>query len=135
MKWAPQPSVTGKGEESSIRSSSPTSSGTSTPTTGGTYISPLAKAITERLSFWKLQRGDEIRSSQLEQEDRLLDSIDDHESHDLDPGDVIENIVSTNAPEPTSTEARDLAMEEKIVRECIRQFSKGDMYFSYSFGS
>jgi len=48
---------------------------------------------------------------------------------------VISTILATLAPQPTTTEQRHADLEEKIVRECIREFTKGDMYFSYTFGA
>jgi hypothetical protein len=42
--------------------------------------------------------------------------------------------VETLAPAPASTEEQHTVLEDKIVKQCIREFTKGGMYFAYTFG-
>jgi hypothetical protein len=52
----------------------------------------------------------------------------------LGPEKVVEAIVNATAPAPTSSEERHRELEEKVVRECVRELTKGGMYFAYTFG-
>lgn len=51
-----------------------------------------------------------------------------------DPAEVLEGILDATAPAPVTQEEKHSELEEKIVRECIREFTKGGMYFAYNFG-
>ena len=52
----------------------------------------------------------------------------------LGPEKVVEAIVNATAPAPSSNEERHRELEEKVVRECVRELTKGGMYFAYTFG-
>jgi hypothetical protein len=128
----------------SVLSSSPASSGYSTPTTAGTSISPLANTLAEKLSFWKIQRGIEGNEASLiaskasgdhETLGEMLDDIDKGDIAGITPSQAVDDIVAAVAPEPRSAEERYLALEIKVLKETVRQFTKGGMYFSYSFGT
>lgn len=143
VKWAPQnhPNVTP--DAASILSSSPASSGYSTPTSGGIAIAPLAKALAERLSFWKNSGAptqDEASlvasktSGDYETLGELMDDIDNGETAAIEPSKAVEDIVTAAATEPSTSEERNTRLEDKILKETVRQFTKGGMYFTYSFG-
>ncbi len=114
------------------RSPSDSSSDLSTESATG---SPVIKAIASRLSFWKKpifpptperEPTQDDATTTPEEEERLL-------MEDKEPEEVLASIL---APEigPISTEERHSELDEKIVRECIKEFTKGGMYFAYNFG-
>lgn len=140
VKWAPQqpPSVSiPNGDNVSIQSGSPTSSGASTPVSANTPISPFAKVLAERLSFWKLRRVSNAPSAKTADGtsevaiDDLMESMD---KGVVEPGEVLDTIITAAAPPPQTIEERHSELEEKVVKETIRQFTRGGMYFSYGFG-
>jgi hypothetical protein len=131
-------------DATSIFNSSPSSSGYSTPTAIGVSVAPLAKAVSERLSFWKNKRvGDTDEASIIaskasgdhETLGELVDDIDNGDTAGITRAQAIDDIVAAGAPEPQSDEERYRTMEEKVLREWVRQYTKGGMYFSYTFGS
>ncbi|KAG8818170.1 hypothetical protein FRC18_000223 [Serendipita sp. 400] len=147
VKWAPLhvPNVTPDAD--SILTSSPTSSsGVSTPTSslngGGVAIAPLAKTLAERLSFWKSKRASkdgeaELIASRAASGDHetlgdLLDEIDKGDATTVESTRAIEDIVVAAAPEPLTVQEKHDRLEEKVLRETVRQFTRGGMYFSYS---
>jgi hypothetical protein len=142
VKWAPQHLPTTTPDATSVFSSSSTSSGYSTPTTSGASISPLANTLAEKLSFWKRQRGVGDNEASLivskasgrhETIGEMLDDMDNGDTN-IAPDQAVEDIVTAAAPEPKSAEERYQALEVKVLKETVRQFTKGGMYFSYSFG-
>ena len=113
------------------------SSGTSTPTSseslGGTNV---VKVIADRMSFWtRLSRRqptskhDPITDSN---ECQSLDSI--IQSVQGEPTAVIDAIIASSAPPPDTVEGRHAELEDRVIRECIREYVKGCMYFAYHFG-
>ena len=71
------------------------------------------------------------QSGTEDEEPVSLASIVDHEK---DPEEVIEQIIASAAPAPQTTEEKHSELEEKIIREAIREYSRGGMYFAYTFG-
>ncbi|KAF8621508.1 hypothetical protein AX15_007740 [Amanita polypyramis BW_CC] len=55
-----------------------------------------------------------------------------HEKRE-EPSEVLKKVLTTFALHPASPEDRHTELETKVVRECVRQFTKGEMYFSYAF--
>lgn len=129
------------------------SSGASTPTsvvsTDGT--SPIAKTLAERLSFWSRLS----KRTSVNQTDSSMDSSDNKTQEEargspltelaksvdeaaVDPTvkrtEVVKSIVDATAPAPETTAAQHVELENKVVRECIREYTKGGMYFAYDFG-
>ncbi len=51
-----------------------------------------------------------------------------------EPGEVLGSIIASTAPPPTSSEERHSELEAKIIKECIKEYTKGGMYFAYNFG-
>ncbi|KAI0748534.1 SacI homology domain-containing protein [Daedaleopsis nitida] len=129
------------------RPPSPSSSVASTPSSvESTNADTVVKTLAERLSFWtRLSKRNSRQSATidhvlLEQQDipgeppmapADLESIVRDESQN--PEEVMESIVSSAAPPPQTIEERHSELEQKIVRECIREFTRGGMYFAYSF--
>jgi len=141
VKWAPQHLPTTTPDATSILSSSPPSSGYSTPTSSGVAIAPLAKTLADRLSFWKSKSHPEatlVASKTSGDHDtlgELLDDIDNGDTASLEPNKVIEDIMNAAAAtEPESSDQKHRAMDDKVLKETVRQFTKGGMYFSYTFG-
>lgn len=107
----------------------------------------VVKTLAERLSFWtRLSKRNSTQGATIDhvlvehpdipgQPPALpldMDSIVKDESKG--PEEVIESIVASAAPAPQTIEEKHSELEEKIVRECIREFTRGGMYFAYSFG-
>ncbi|KAF8510997.1 SacI homology domain-containing protein [Hysterangium stoloniferum] len=114
--------------------SSAESSGRSSPTSSFPS-SPVGKALVAQLSFWnrlaKRPTEPPIQPPELQSPStETVDSFDRHVSNGAGPTDMLKSIM---APPPTSVEERHSELDEKIVRETIKEFTKGGMYFSYNF--
>ncbi|TFK92292.1 hypothetical protein K466DRAFT_659372 [Polyporus arcularius HHB13444] len=122
---------------------SPSSSTASSITSNSTDT--VVKALTERLSFWtRLSKRNSRQNATI---DHMLVEQSDYAPPPIDPADlesilkdtskgpedVIDSIVSSAAPPPQSIEEKHSELEAKIVRECIREFTRGGMYFAYSY--
>lgn len=120
--------------------------------------SPIAKTLASRLSFWTRLSKRTSAETDLQQQPvdveadvplahahpiptpiatpappRLsLDSI--LSAPRASPADIISSILAATAPPPATPEERTSELEDKIVRECVREYAKGGMYFAYSFG-
>lgn len=126
------------------RPPSPSSSTASTPSSvQSTNAETVAKTLAERLSFWsrlskRSSRQTSIDHALMEQpgtedDDSVLDSSiakDDTK----DPEEVINSIIASAAPPPQTAEEKHSELEEKIIRECVREYTRGGMYFAYTFG-
>ncbi|KAI9057938.1 hypothetical protein FKP32DRAFT_1582863 [Trametes sanguinea] len=103
----------------------------------------LVKTLAERLSFWsKLPKKGSRQSASIdhtlvEQSDQSVNEPLDLDSivkdGSKDPEEVLDSIVSSAAPPPQTVEEKHTELENKIVRECIREFTRGGMYFSYVY--
>ncbi|KAF8969687.1 SacI homology domain-containing protein [Flammula alnicola] len=105
--------------------------------------SPVFKTLAARLSFWsrlsKRTQPSPVDAGfppipepmSLNEEQQVLDEIMNDENEQ--PAEVIESILASTAPPPATVEERHSELETKVVRECIREFTKGDMYFAYNF--
>ncbi|KAE9409523.1 hypothetical protein BT96DRAFT_872168 [Gymnopus androsaceus JB14] len=137
------PYISLNSDEHSIQSPSDSTSelslsGSSTPSLVESQNSsaPIAKVLASRLSFWsRLSKRNSLFPEDSQQASRKsvpeplsLDALDEGET----PGEVIESILSATAPPPETVEEKHSELEEKILRECIREFSKG-MFFAYTF--
>ncbi|KAG2158469.1 phosphoinositide polyphosphatase [Suillus bovinus] len=120
------------------RPASPVSSGASTPASDVSMTHSPVSTIANRMSFWSriskrassVSEGADIEESFLGERE-LLDSI----IHDAEgvPDKVINSIIAAAAPPPDSSEERNSELEERILRGCLREFTKGDMYFALHF--
>lgn len=101
-----------------------------------TVGSPVIRAITSRLSFWKkpifppTPERENIPSSV----DALPEEVEELLMQGKEPEEVLASILTPQPEQPVLTEDRHSELEEKIVRECIKEFTKGGMYFAYNFG-
>ncbi|TFK62545.1 hypothetical protein BDN72DRAFT_964483 [Pluteus cervinus] len=112
--------------------------------------SPVAKTIADRLSFWtRLSKRTvssalegpyepntysadaEAGSTGLSKVQKALETVMEEKSNE--PSEVLETILATTAPPPETTEEKHSELEDKIVKECIREFTRGGMYFAYTF--
>lgn len=75
---------------------------------------------------------DEEESRELSIEQQVLENHMEEKARA--PAAVLEDILAKTAPPPESTEEKHSELEEKIVRECIKEFTRGGMYFAYTFG-
>ncbi|KAI0780655.1 SacI homology domain-containing protein [Trametes elegans] len=122
---------------------SPSSTVSTQSSLASTSTDTVAKTLAERLSFWtRLSKRNSrqiapIDRSLVEQTDESANEPLDLESivkdESKDPEAVLESIVNSTAPEPKTIEEKHTELENKIVRECIREFTRGGMYFSYTF--
>lgn len=141
--------------QSRSSSPSPASSIISTPSLdtsiNNTAAGNLAKTLADRLSFWnKLprrnstpqsvaisqtgeQKDDSAEGSETQPRNERLSFDDIVEQRDKEPSEVLDTLLLNAVQTPTTTEQKNSELEEKVVRECVHQFSKG-MYFSYHFG-
>lgn len=101
---------------------------------------PVFNTLAERLSFWNkrlppasdkqhfLAAEPSTLTEEQEAFDRLTKGGNEH------PAEVMESILASTAPPPDTTEERHSELETKVVRECVKEFTKGGMYFAYRFG-
>lgn len=88
----------------------------------GSKSKPTDSALSAHLSGAESEHED---PSEIE---RLI-----HEKK-AEPSEVLKNVLAAFTLQPASQEERHTELETKIVRECVRSFSKGEMYFAYTFG-
>ena len=97
---------------------------------------PVTKVLATRLSFWnRLSKTSDAKTSNVDSvvdEDRPLDSLI-HEDMS-EPQEVLSRIIETAAPPPTTIREKYTELETKILRQTIKEFAKGEMYFAYDFG-
>jgi phosphatidylinositol 4-phosphatase len=120
----------------------------SSPSSENSVTSPVFKTLAQRLSFWDRtpkrsasepvpeRNTDDIslsmNPSSISEERVVLDQLLQTEEH---PHKVVEAIVEATAPAPATTDEKHKELEEKVVRECISQLTKGGMYWAYTFGA
>lgn len=110
--------------------------------------SPVFKTLASRLSFWsRLSKRtttpdtqtpnlsefplmDVIQPTSLAEEREALDKLIKEQE---EPAKVVEAIVNATAPPPATTEEKHKELEDKVIREVIRELTKGGMYFAYTF--
>jgi len=98
---------------------------------------PVTKVLATRLSFWnRLSKTSDAKTSSVEsvfdEEDRPLDSLI-HEDMS-EPQEVLSRIIETAAPPPITIREKYTELETKILRQTIKEFAKGEMYFAYDLG-
>lgn len=117
-------------DEQTPRSRSP--SDASSISSESSTASPVIKALASRLSFWnRLSPGGTKGLKQTS--DDVLNPNPKCEKDILEDGDPEELLASLVAPEPISPEERHSELERKIIRECVKEFTKGGMFFAYNF--
>jgi phosphatidylinositol 4-phosphatase len=120
-------------------SASSNSSGHSTPTSSFP-TSPVARALAARLSFWSRLPKPSLNSpisapGSREPSSDTMESLEQHIEYGEAPSEVLESILASNAPPPATVEEKHSELDEKIVKETTKEFVKGGMFFSYSFGT
>lgn len=137
---------------------SPSSSVASTPSSDSApNAGNIAKVLADKLSFWSRlskRTSQSVVSAAGQQgvvhEEEALESLMQGESPppsasptNLDaaiadgtkePAQVLNTILQETAPPPPTTEEKHNELEDKIIRECVREFTRGGMYFAYTFG-
>ena len=113
------------------------SSGRSSPSSELSHTGPVERTIASRLAFWdrfsKRSKIDEFGDSYpVDDPGPLLDNI--MAAGRQVPAELLGDILTATAPAPITQEDTHNQLEDKIVRETIREFSKGGMYFAYNFG-
>lgn len=98
---------------------------------------PITTVLANRLSFWnRLSKTSDAKTLDVESidddDDRPLDSLI-HEDMS-EPQEVLSRIIETAAPPPASIREKYTELETKILRQTIKEFAKGEMYFAYDFG-
>ena len=104
--------------------------------------SPVFNTLAERLSFWSSpskRPPDANKQHPLAAEPLTL--TEEQEAFDRltnggkeQPAEVMESILASTAAPPATTEERHSELETKVIKECIKEFTKGGMYFAYNFG-
>ncbi|KAH7889626.1 SacI homology domain-containing protein [Phlebopus sp. FC_14] len=116
------------------RPSSPVSSA-STPSSESLAGPPVAKAIANKMMFWtRLSKSNSTNPSDQglsTEEQQSLDSMI-HNAHGLGEPEVLNTVLAATAP-PKSAHERHSELEDRIIRECIREYTKGCMYFAHHF--
>ena len=114
-----------------------TSSDNSVPT-----ATPVFNTLAERLSFWSGEsKSPPASDKQHPLAAEPLTLTEEHEAFDRltnggkeEPAEVMESILASTAPAPATTEERHSELETKVIKEVIKEFTKGGMYFAYRFG-
>ena len=122
------------------RSPSPVSVASSVASSVSSEVSraPVAKALARRLSFWStLSRKNSLKASEDEshsdaEDAQPLDALI-HEGMP-EPQQVLSEIIKTAAPPPPTMKDKYSELEAKILRQTIKEYAKGEMYFAYDFG-
>ncbi|KAF8212087.1 SacI homology domain-containing protein [Mycena galopus ATCC 62051] len=99
--------------------------------------SPVAKTLANRLSFWsRLSKRTSVpptpTTPTVAEEPPERESLDAM-IKEQEPDAVLSKVIEMLAPAPASPEEQHSELEDKIVKEVIREFSKGGMYFAYTF--
>lgn len=121
------------------RSPSPVSVASSVASSVSSEVSraPVAKALAKRLSFWStLSKRNSLKVSEDEshsdaEEAQPLDALI-HEGMP-EPQQVLSEIIKTAAPPPPTMKDKYSELEAKILRQTIKEYAKGEMYFAYDF--
>lgn len=112
----------------------------------------VVKTLAARLSFWNRLSKRPLNADSSEQpgasnepkEDAETSVGKDHARLSLDammkenneePAQIVESILQTAAPAPATQEEKRSELEDKVLREVIREYTKGGMYFAYAFGA
>ncbi|KAG9102629.1 hypothetical protein FRC06_001582 [Ceratobasidium sp. 370] len=116
---------------------SPTASGASTPLSSTSSLSgttPVAKMLMNRLTFWSKPRTLGLAPPAVDTvhaQDTTHNPHTNHTEEDKEPEEALQKILDAGeASAPVSTEERNAELTRKILREVVRQYSSGCMYYS-----
>ncbi|QRV85813.1 phosphatidylinositide phosphatase SAC2 [Ceratobasidium sp. AG-Ba] len=146
VKFAPEPPQVMQMPETNDSSASlaessdsPTTSGASTPLSSASASSlsgaPVAKTLVNRLTFWSKPRTVAPAPPSLD----TATAGQDNSPHipgqaEQEPEEALHKILDAGSnTAPSSTEERNAELTKKIVREIVRQYSSGCMYYSLDF--
>ncbi|KAL1743446.1 SacI homology domain-containing protein [Schizophyllum fasciatum] len=90
----------------------------------------VAQTLASRLSFWKTTRSAAAASAPGPTADTQT-TAQEEEANAQEVSEIL--AAATPAAAPATAEERNTQLDDKIVKECIREFTKGDMYFAYNF--
>jgi phosphatidylinositol 4-phosphatase len=136
------------------------SSGASTPSSESSMTSgSVAQTLAKRLSFWnKLPKRPPQSPMEIVEEENVASHGADMEhyegsnsptplKHDAkevvdaaagsaqqSPSEVLGEIIDSRAPPPKTQAEQHSELEDKVLKEIIREYTKGGMYFAYTFG-
>jgi hypothetical protein len=106
--------------------------------------SPVFKTVASRLSFWSRLSKRTTQTPTLPEFPLVPEPLSANEEHEVldklmkdakeEPADVIGTILASTAPPPVTIEEKHSEIETKVIRECVREFTKGSMYFTHTFG-
>lgn len=103
---------------------------------------PVAKVLASRLSFWNRSSKEDSAKDPYVESPHV--SVDEEEVRPLDtlihedmpePQEVLNRIIETVAPSPATMSQKYAELEAKILRQTVKEFAKGEMYFAYDFGA
>ena len=127
--------MTPRDAEFDMSKQSPVSSGSTTPVSDGDTVAPLAKVLASRLSFWNRSSRRLSSLSAPDERDALRDNLHDKlQDSDEEPEQVVKDFVEASGQPPASESERQRELDDKVLKGCIREFTKGEMYFAYDFG-
>ncbi|CCO27722.1 hypothetical protein BN14_01709 [Rhizoctonia solani AG-1 IB] len=108
---------------------SASTSGTSTPLSSSGSLSgpaPVAKTLLNKLSFWSTPARATLDTTPV------LDTTP--QEGETEPEQVLQKILTSESTQaPGSAEERNKELTKKVVREVVRQFGSGCMYYSLDF--
>ncbi|CEL51652.1 Phosphatidylinositide phosphatase SAC2 OS=Danio rerio GN=inpp5f PE=3 SV=1 [Rhizoctonia solani AG-1 IB] len=108
---------------------SASTSGTSTPLSSSGSLSgpaPVAKTLLNKLSFWSTPARATLDTTPA------LDTTP--QEGETEPEQVLQKILASESTRaPGSAEERNKELTKKVVREVVRQFGSGCMYYSLDF--
>ncbi|KAG7448009.1 uncharacterized protein BT62DRAFT_890388 [Guyanagaster necrorhizus] len=134
IQFAPTPVSDSNADKYTSASRPRSPSDASSISSESSTVSPVIKVLASRLSFWnRLSSG----ANDLKQtSDNVLPPNSERgkaEKDILEGKDPEELLTSIVAPEPISPEERHSELEGKIIKECVKEFTKGGMFFAYNF--
>ncbi|KAH8106812.1 SacI homology domain-containing protein [Cristinia sonorae] len=108
----------------------------------------IAKVLADKLSFWSrlstrrpsvstpgqpLGQAEGLLQEETDEREGpvSLDNIIQQGSQE--PSEVREEILSSTAPAPATLEEKHNELEDKIIRDVVREYTRGVMFFSYTF--
>ncbi|KAF8710360.1 Inositol phosphatase, partial [Rhizoctonia solani] len=108
---------------------SASTSGTSTPLSSSGSFSgpaPVAKTLLNKLSFWSTPARATLDTTPA------LDTTP--QEGETEPEQVLQKILASESTQaPGSTEERNKELTKKVIREVVRQFGSGCMYYALDF--
>ena len=104
---------------------------------------PVAKVLASRLSFWNraskrnsVKTPADVESVHVSVDEEEVPPLDALIHEDMsEPQELLDRIIETVAPSPATMSQKYTELEAKILRQTVKEFAKGEMYFAYDFGA